>query len=501
MKTKKGIIVGLMISLFVLVISNKVYAASCRSGETSQCIVQQYKVQNANDTANIQQNVELCTTQSNSNYTYYAILQGTNCGTGQFLCCGEPVSQSSSTTATNSCASGETSECMQQVYNVQNANDTVDIQKNGQLCSDKSNETYSYYPIFSGTSCGTRQFLCCGQSIAPATSGNSSSATTCVNNGDPCVDSSGQNGACANGVCWGGWTPANTGGTNCTQAGACQGENTGDSCQLSNGTTGTCNQLTGSMYSAGGYCACTASSANSSSLLPDGATCAGNATCQSGQCLADSNGNFVCSSGTTSASGSCTTGYEADDGTCYQTQAEYCDAVDDATICGDSANTTSTAKLPFPTTDRQNGNSSGSQTPNSNIGSGLSQYFPTTGQSGGNTSSATGALAANGCPDANYARLNGTGVCAPISTGLSSATLSQILTSLLNWILGIFTTLAILAFVISGVQYLTSTGNEDMIETAKRNAKCSIIGIVVGLSGFVVLQAVASLISGTSQFF
>ena len=67
--------------------------------------------------------------------------------------------------------------------------------------------------------------------------------------------------------------------------------------------------------------------------------------------------------------------------------------------------------------------------------------------------------------------------------------------------MGIFTTLAVLAFVLSGIQYLTSAGNEEMMETAKRNAIFSILGIVVGLSGFVIVKAIAAALSGTGTTF
>jgi hypothetical protein len=58
-----------------------------------------------------------------------------------------------------------------------------------------------------------------------------------------------------------------------------------------------------------------------------------------------------------------------------------------------------------------------------------------------------------------------------------------------------------MAFVISGIQYLVSAGDEGLIDTAKTNAKWSIVGIIVGLSGFIMLQAVDSLLNGTNSYF
>ncbi len=93
------------------------------------------------------------------------------------------------------------------------------------------------------------------------------------------------------------------------------------------------------------------------------------------------------------------------------------------------------------------------------------------------------------------------GVCIPTSTGLSSAAVSDILSNVASWLLGIFTTVAIIAFVISGAQYLLSAGEEKIIETAKRNMKYSIVGVIVGLSGFIIIQAVSTALkTGSSTF-
>ena len=93
------------------------------------------------------------------------------------------------------------------------------------------------------------------------------------------------------------------------------------------------------------------------------------------------------------------------------------------------------------------------------------------------------------------------GVCIPTSTGLSTAAVSTILSNVASWILGIFTTVTIIAFVISGAQYLLAAGEEKVLETAKRNMKYSIVGVIVGLSGFIIIQAIsAALKTGSSTF-
>jgi Type IV secretion system pilin len=104
------------------------------------------------------------------------------------------------------------------------------------------------------------------------------------------------------------------------------------------------------------------------------------------------------------------------------------------------------------------------------------------------------------CPP-DYADTTGSGVCFPTTSGLSQAGVDYLLINLMQWLLGIFGTLAVIAFVISGVQYLTSAGDDDMISTAKRNMKYSIIGVIVALSGYVILTAVIRAFSGTTTTF
>ncbi len=93
------------------------------------------------------------------------------------------------------------------------------------------------------------------------------------------------------------------------------------------------------------------------------------------------------------------------------------------------------------------------------------------------------------------------GVCFPNDTGLSGASITDILENLFSWLMGLFTTLAVMAFVVSGVQYLTAAGNQDLMESGKRNVQYSMLGVLVGLSGFVIVRAIAAALSGTSIFF
>ena len=90
------------------------------------------------------------------------------------------------------------------------------------------------------------------------------------------------------------------------------------------------------------------------------------------------------------------------------------------------------------------------------------------------------------------------GVCFPLNTGLSETSVAAIVLSLMKWMLYLFGFLAIIAFVIAGIQYLTAAGNMNTIETAKRSMKFSIVGVIVALAGLVIIVAIDALLRGTA---
>jgi Type IV secretion system pilin len=87
-----------------------------------------------------------------------------------------------------------------------------------------------------------------------------------------------------------------------------------------------------------------------------------------------------------------------------------------------------------------------------------------------------------------------------MTTGLSAIPVAFLLMNVMWWLLSILGFIGIIAFVISGMQYLLSAGSEEMIETAKRNMRYSIIGIVVALSGLVIIMAIDQALLGNPFF-
>ena len=82
-------------------------------------------------------------------------------------------------------------------------------------------------------------------------------------------------------------------------------------------------------------------------------------------------------------------------------------------------------------------------------------------------------------------------------TGLTDTSVYSIITTTLNWLLLIITVLAVMGFVISGIMFVTAGGSARG-EDAKKWLQYSILGIVVALIGYIVINVIASLLGGTA---
>jgi len=76
---------------------------------------------------------------------------------------------------------------------------------------------------------------------------------------------------------------------------------------------------------------------------------------------------------------------------------------------------------------------------------------------------------------------------------LQNESLFDTVSFFLNWLLGFVGIFGVTAFVISGVLYLTSVGDEEKAKKAKSIMTYAIIGLVVALIGLIVVNAVAGL--------
>jgi amino acid transporter len=82
-------------------------------------------------------------------------------------------------------------------------------------------------------------------------------------------------------------------------------------------------------------------------------------------------------------------------------------------------------------------------------------------------------------------------------TNLPRTQLSTIIMNIAFWLLAIFGFVAVIGFVISGLIYFISAGDEDAQERAKRAMIYSITGVIVGLAGLVVIYAVDYFLRGS----
>lgn len=85
------------------------------------------------------------------------------------------------------------------------------------------------------------------------------------------------------------------------------------------------------------------------------------------------------------------------------------------------------------------------------------------------------------------------------SSGVPAAKVTDIIKNIMNWLLYILGFLGIIGFVISGIMYLVAAGDETLIDRAKTAMTYSIIGIIVALLGFVIMQAVDALLRASSN--
>ena len=84
---------------------------------------------------------------------------------------------------------------------------------------------------------------------------------------------------------------------------------------------------------------------------------------------------------------------------------------------------------------------------------------------------------------------------------MPAGTIYGIISNILSWILAVFFLVGLIGFIISGLMYLTSSGDDTRMGQAKKAMTYSIIGVIVGLSGFVIMQAITLMLGGTTYIF
>jgi glucose uptake protein GlcU len=88
----------------------------------------------------------------------------------------------------------------------------------------------------------------------------------------------------------------------------------------------------------------------------------------------------------------------------------------------------------------------------------------------------------------------------PTGTGLPEGILGTIIINVMNWLLIIVGIIGVISFVIAGIIYLTSAGDDNKAKTAKAAMTYAIVGIVVALMGYVIIQAVDTMLNEGADF-
>lgn len=87
------------------------------------------------------------------------------------------------------------------------------------------------------------------------------------------------------------------------------------------------------------------------------------------------------------------------------------------------------------------------------------------------------------------------------SSGLSSTSIVKIIVTAMKWLLYLVGFFAVIAFVISGILYLTAAGDDDRIDRAKTTMIYAIVGVIVALMGVIIINAVNIWFGGTTAVF
>jgi len=77
---------------------------------------------------------------------------------------------------------------------------------------------------------------------------------------------------------------------------------------------------------------------------------------------------------------------------------------------------------------------------------------------------------------------------------MEEASIEDIIVNIINFGAGIIVVLAVLVIVIAGIMWTTAGGNEDQQAMARKMVIAGIIGMVIGLAAFAIVQTVVGLV-------
>ena len=84
------------------------------------------------------------------------------------------------------------------------------------------------------------------------------------------------------------------------------------------------------------------------------------------------------------------------------------------------------------------------------------------------------------------------------NTGLSTKSAYEVLVTIMRYGLVILTILGVIGFIISGIIYITA-GGAGKADAAQKWLTYSILGVIVGLVGYIIIRLIDSLLHGQVQ--
>jgi len=78
--------------------------------------------------------------------------------------------------------------------------------------------------------------------------------------------------------------------------------------------------------------------------------------------------------------------------------------------------------------------------------------------------------------------------------GGSATDFAVVIGKIVTWLLGFVGALAVLMIIVAGIMYLTSGGDEGRVEKAKQWLIYAIVGLIVALLGWVIVNSVISIL-------
>ena len=85
--------------------------------------------------------------------------------------------------------------------------------------------------------------------------------------------------------------------------------------------------------------------------------------------------------------------------------------------------------------------------------------------------------------------------CQPGQNCSVGSDINSLIRTVINWLLGIAFGVAVLFLIIGGFWYITSAGNEETAEKGKNTAINAIIGIVIIVLSYVIVNVVSTLVA------